>query len=217
MCHRFCYYRRNSVLGSKDRYNETPMHTRRIEFFITIFCLRSWGSWMAKNWQWLVRFYYLSWPTKGLMGCYCQHSFVVPITSDLIDRLKYHAWRVAEVSILEGGRVHDYAWWVDDLSVVSHYRYTATPPPPTTIVICSWNQRGIWQRGRDPTHPANKLRRLALVKSNYEVRFLGTRAPASPHRHDRNLLTEPPVKIKTLNRKPGSSPAMLQPSQILTF
>lgn len=49
----------------------------------------------------------------------------------------------------------------------------------TSIVMCSWNQRGIWQRGRDPTHPANKLRCLALVKSNYEVRFLGTRASAS--------------------------------------
>lgn len=57
-----------------------------------------------------------------------------------------------------------------------------TPPSPTTIAKCSRNQRGIWQRGRDPTHPANKLRCLALVKSNYGVRFLGTRASAAAPR-----------------------------------
>lgn len=170
--------------GVWGNLNETSMHTRRRILHHHIFCHRSWGSWMVKNWQWLVRFYHLSWRTKGLMSCNCQHSFVVPIKSHLIDRLKSHPWRVVEVSKSEGVRVHGYVWWVDDLSVVFHYhdRYTANHPLPTTIVMCSWNQRGIWQRGRDPTHPVNKLRRLALVKSNYEVRFLVTRASAAAPR-----------------------------------
>lgn len=126
-CHRFRYYHRNAVLGSKGIWTKL-LCTPGVEMFITIFCLRSWGCWMVKNWQWLVRFYHLSWPTKGLMSYYCKHCFAVPITSHLIDRLKSHAWRVAEVSKSKGGRVHGYVSWVDDLSVVSHYndRYTET-------------------------------------------------------------------------------------------
>lgn len=120
------------------------------------------------------------------MSCYWQHSFVVPITSHLIDRLKSHASGMAEVCQHRKG-VGCMVMYCG-LMVCLSFPVTMTntqqlpPPPPTIIAMCSWNQREIWQRGRDPTHPANKLRCLAHVKSNYEMRFLSTRASASAPR-----------------------------------
>lgn len=125
---------------------------------------------MVKNWQWLVRFYHLSWPIfHGLLlsTFFCCTHYISRYRQAKISRLKGGGG--VNIKRWSGAWLCMVGWW----SVCRFPLQIHSDPPPSTtaIVMCSWNLRGIWQRGRDPTHPANKLRRLALVKSNYEVRF----------------------------------------------